>query len=175
MKFSQRKIDKERESRVRYILDAIYATEGIAYWRPEDLEFDKRGVDVVLKSEKSDNLLWVDEKCATHYWDKPLETYSCELTCQKNKRHLGWFAEEANNFYGTTHYMFAWIRTLEPELIHVSSLELCMVSKHDLQTYFRMAIGFSSGTPTADIIQHLKTKRIVHAGALKIKQCKIYE
>lgn len=29
MKFSQRKIDKEREGRVRYILDAIYAAEGI--------------------------------------------------------------------------------------------------------------------------------------------------
>lgn len=131
-------------------------------------------MDVVLKSGKSDSLLWVDEKCATHYWDKALNSYSCELTCQKNSNHLGWFAEEANSFYGTTHYMFAWVRALEPELIHISSLELCMVAKHDLQAYFRMTAGFSAGTPTGEIVTSLfSTERIAHVGALKIKQCNI--
>lgn len=132
MKFSNRKSDESVDKRVQFLLDSIYEKEGFRCKRPNDEKIDKRGVDIMLHSPNTDSILWVDEKCATHYWDRNLDTFSCELTCNRTKDHLGWFAQERNSYSATTHYMFVWVRALEQELVHISSLELALINKHDL-------------------------------------------
>ena len=83
MKFSNRKSDESVDKRVQFLLDSIYEKEGFRCKRPNDEKIDKRGVDIMLHSPNTDSILWVDEKCATHYWDRNLDTFSCELTCNR--------------------------------------------------------------------------------------------
>lgn len=155
MIISNRKQDVRCSVRMEQILDAIYDAENLTVWRPQDSEIDQRGVDIAIHSSKEDTWYLVDEKCATAYWNKELNTYSCELTCAKTKDRLGWFAVEENKYKLTTHYMFVWVRALEPELKRISSLELCLVDKKKLQEFFYLETSCPIGTPTTELLQKL--------------------
>lgn len=176
MKFSNRKSDESVDKRVQFLLDSIYEKEGFRCKRPNDEKIDKRGVDIMLHSPNTDSILWVDEKCATHYWDRNLDTFSCELTCNRTKDHLGWFAQERNGYSATTHYMFVWVRALEKELVHISSLELALINKHDLQTYFRLSADCNADTPTSEVITKLFGQNpVVEVNKnLKVRKCEIF-
>lgn len=176
MKFSNRKSDESVDKRVQFLLDSIYEKEGFRCKRPNDEKIDKRGVDIMLHSPNTDSILWVDEKCATHYWDRNLDTFSCELTCNRTKDHLGWFAQERNGYSATTHYMFVWVRALEKELVHISSLELALINKHDLQTNFRLSADCNADTPTSEVITKLfgQTPVVEVNKNLKVRKCEIF-
>ena len=176
MKFSNRKSDESVDKRVQFLLDSIYEKEGFRCKRPNDEKIDKRGADIMLHSPNTDSILWVDEKCATHYWDRNLDTFSCELTCNRTKDHLGWFAQERNGYSATTHYMFVWVRALEKELVHISSLELALINKHDLQTYFRLSADCNADTPTSEVITKLFGQNpVVEVNKnLKVRKCEIF-
>lgn len=176
MKYSNRQHDINIDSRVRYILDSIYNFENIHYIRAPNRNFDIHGVDVIMRSKRTDSLMWVDEKCATHYWDKDLNTFSCELTCSKTKNGLGWFAQENNPFSSTTHYMFVWVRASEQGLIHLDSVEFMIVNKYDLQKYFNLCVGCDNNISTTELIDKVlgNNKWIQFNSDIKIKRCDIY-
>lgn len=159
MYISNRKQDLQASRRTEYIMDALYAMLGWAAWRPHEADLDKRGVDVVLRMPGAQAGLLVDEKAATRYWDRPLETYACELTCTRTRNGYGWFAKENNGYMVNTHLVLIWVRALEKELIHVSSLRFLVVSKYDLQKYFEFAVGMTQKDDTKAFLANLPWDR----------------
>lgn len=177
MYVSNRKQDVMTNRRVEYIMDSLYAMLGWSYWRPHEVEWDKRGVDVVLQIPGTIGKLWVDEKAAVRYWDKPLNTYACELTCTSTKNGYGWFAKENNDYMVNTHLVLIWVRALEKELIHISSLRFLVVNKHDLQKYFMLATGMTEKDDTKEYLEGLSwddSGRCVINEHLTLKRCDIY-
>lgn len=156
MYISNRHQDLTANKRMEHIMDSIYSLLGWSAWRPHVPEWDKRGIDVVLQIPGSSSKLWVDEKAATRYWNRNLDTYVCELTCDRTKNGYGWFAKENNGYMANTHLLFIWVKALEKELIHISSLEFMVVNKHDLQQYFMLASGMTTEDDTKEYLQTIE-------------------
>lgn len=156
MKYSDRKADIAIDRRVEDILNHIYKELGLNFSRT-DKSLDLRGVDCLMKIPGSEQDICVDEKCATHYWNVDLKTYSVELLCNATKTGLGWFAPEENGFYYTTHYMFVWIRAKEKTLEHIESVELMLVDKKKLQKRFLAEVGVHNNKTTREIVQEVMT------------------
>lgn len=177
MYYSNRRWDVHVSKRMEYVMDAIYAMLGWQAWRPHDREWDKRGIDVVLQLPGMAEKLWVDEKVAARYWNRPLGTYACELSCEKNKNGYGWFAKENNGYMVNTHLLFVWVRALEPELKHISGLEYAVVKKRDLQRYFMLATGLMEEDDTLEYLerQHLLLgeRRVINE-QVSLMRCNIY-
>lgn len=152
MTYSNRAEDLVANKRMQKVMNAIYNMLGWDIWRPNITEWDMRGLDILLKRPGDSANLWVDEKAATKYWDKDIQTFACELTTKNNQYQYGWFANESNDYLVTTHLLFIWVRALEKELIHISSLRFLVLNKHDLQKYFSLVTGL---TPEQDTKKYL--------------------
>ena len=135
-------------------MSAVYAKFGWQGLRPCNSELDKRGIDIVLKT--GDETILADEKAATSYWNRDLKTYSCELSCERTKGGYGWFAKESNSYMLNTHIIFIWVKALEKELIHISSIRFLIVDKHILQKYFEMAVGLNADEDTKTYLGRLE-------------------
>lgn len=136
-----RRADISASERMEQVLDGIYKMLGWKFQRT-DRSLDIQGVDVIMQNPVDTRFgMMVDEKTATRYWDRELSTYCCELTNDCNRSRAGWFAPEQNSFYKTTHLEFVWVRSEESELWHITSVELMLVKKKDLQNYFVSLVG----------------------------------
>ena len=155
MVYEDRGKDLAINRRMSKVMDAIYKMIGWNTWRPNIKDWDKHGLDILLKRPGDDRNLWVDEKSATKYWNRDLQTFACELTTDNNGRGYGWFAKENNDYLVTTHLLFVWVRALEEELTHISSLRFLLVDKHDLQTYFKLETGLASEQETKSFVNSL--------------------
>lgn len=133
--------DVSVSKRMEFVLNGFYRLLG---WktRRTDAVLDLRGVDLIatLPGDASRDL-FIDEKVAARYWDRDLQTYCCELTCDTNRSGLGWFAPEQSDYYRTTHLMFVWVRAEDQELRRLNKVELMLVKKQDLHRYFEYIVG----------------------------------
>lgn len=133
--------DVRVSQRMELVLDGLYQQLG---WktRRTDRELDLHGVDLIATLPREPaRELFVDEKVATRYWDRELNTYCCELTCDTNRSGLGWFAPEQRDYYRTTHYLFVWVRAEDAELRRLNRVEVMLVKKQDLHRYFEYIVG----------------------------------
>ena len=97
------------------------------------------GVDVKISTPRNTEIL-VDEKCATDYIGKNLQTYSFELRASSDRvtgiRYDGWLIDE-NNI--TTHYILCYIEKCKVDEFPLSSdiqeMEVILVSKADILMY----------------------------------------
>lgn len=177
MYYSNRRQDVVVSQRVEYIMDSMYSMLGWESWRPHNKEWDIHGIDVILSLPGMSQKLWVDEKAATKYWNRDLNTYACELSCKTNKNGYGWFAKENNGFMMNTHLLLIWMRALEPSLRHISSLEFMVINKHDLQKYFMLATGMQETDDTLEFLEHIQwndQKRYVVNEDLALRCSDIY-
>lgn len=132
-----RKEDMAISDRMDYILDAVYMGLKIQHQRTKKEKKSSRilqinGVDTIINGIGNTvfaNALWVDEKSANHYWNRPLDTFAFELSSKNNPEHKGWLLIPN----ATTHYMLIWPRATNKYLDHILSLELMLVSKQDLK------------------------------------------
>lgn len=133
--------DVSVSQRMELVLNGIYQMLG---WktRRTDAALDLRGVDLIatLPGDPSRDL-FIDEKVAARYWDRDLQTYCCELTCNTNRSGLGWFAPEQSDYYRTTHLLFVWVRAEDRELRRLNKVEMMLVKKKDLYRYFEYIVG----------------------------------
>lgn len=175
MRVSNRENDIIASKRMEQIMSAVYAKFGWQGLRPCNSELDKRGIDIVLKT--GDETILADEKAATSYWNRDLKTYSCELSCERTKGGYGWFAKESNSYMLNTHIIFIWVKALEKELIHISSIRFLIVDKHILQKYFEMAVGLNADEDTKTYLGRLEWdengKHIINEDVY-LKKCDIY-
>lgn len=175
MRVSNRRKDLAASKRMEQVMSAVYAKFGWQELRPCNSELDKRGVDIVLKT--GDETILADEKAATSYWNRDLKTYSCELSCERTKGGYGWFAKESNSYMLNTHIIFIWVKALEKELIHISSIRFLIVDKHILQKYFEMAVGLNADEDTKTYLGRLEWdengKHIINEDVY-LKKCDIY-
>lgn len=175
MRVSNRRKDLAASKRMEQVMSAVYAKFGWQELRPCDSELDKRGIDIVLKT--GDETILADEKAATSYWNRDLKTYSCELSCERTKGGYGWFAKESNSYMLNTHIIFIWVKALEKELIHISSIRFLIVDKHILQKYFEMAVGLNVDEDTKTYLGRLEWdengKHIINEDVY-LKKCDIY-
>lgn len=133
--------DIQVSNRMEFILDGLYRRLG---WnaRRTARELDLQGVDFIATLPGDPRReMFVDEKVAAHYWDRDLNTYCCELTCDTNRSGLGWFAPEQKNYYRTTHLLFVWVRAEDAELHRLNKVEVMLVKKQDLYRYFEYIVG----------------------------------
>lgn len=175
MRVSNRRKDLAASKRMEQVMSAVYAKFGWQGLRPCNSELDKRGIDIVLKT--GDETILADEKAATSYWNRDLKTYSCELSCERTKGGYGWFAKESNSYMLNTHIIFIWVKALEKELIHISSIRFLIVDKHILQKYFEMAVGLNADEDTKTYLGRLEWdengKHIINEDVY-LKKCDIY-
>ena len=175
MRVSNRRKDLAASKRMEQVMSAVYAKFGWQELRPCNSELDKRGIDIVLKT--GDETILADEKAATSYWNRDLKTYSCELSCERTKGGYGWFAKESNSYMWNTHIIFIWVKALEKELIHISSIRFLIVDKHILQKYFEMAVGLNADEDTKTYLGRLEWdengKHIINEDVY-LKKCDIY-
>lgn len=173
---SNRRKDLAVSKRMEQVMSAVYAKFGWQELRPRNPELDKRGIDIVLQTGKG--IIWADEKAATSYWNRDLKTYSCELICNRTKNGYGWFAKENNPYMLNTHMIFIWVKALEKELIHISSIRFLIVDKKVLQKYFELVAGLlTTGEDTKaylDKLQWDKEGKYIINNDLYLKKCNIY-
>lgn len=76
-----------------------------------------------------------------------------------------------------THIIFIWVKALEKELIHISSIRFLIVDKHILQKYFEMAVGLNVDEDTKTYLGRLEWdengKHIINEDVY-LKKCDIY-
>ena len=175
MRVSNRENDIIASKRMEQIMSAVYAKFGWQGLRPCNSELDKRGIDIVLKT--GDETILADQNAAPSYWNRDLKTYSCELSCERTKGGYGGFAKESNSYMLNTHIIFIWVKALEKELIHISSIRFLIVDKHILQKYFEMAVGLNADEDTKTYLGRLEWdengKHIINEDVY-LKKCDIY-
>jgi len=133
IKSSKKKKDIERERLVGRYMDSIYKTmpEIYRFERETNFATQQLGVDVGVKlnnrvfSGMSDIIL-LDEKCATDYWNKDLKTFVMEVYCPRNYNSYGWLN---NPNYVNNYYNFIWIRSDDAELTTNVVIDFAIISK----------------------------------------------
>lgn len=77
-----------------------------------------------------------------------------------------------------THMIFIWVKALEKELIHISSIRFLIVDKKILQKYFELVAGLlTTGEDTKaylDKLQWDKEGKYIINNDLYLKKCNIY-
>ena len=174
MKNSNRNHDVVVNRKLERVLDAIYKHEGMHFVRT-DKESDIRGVDFYVFDPRGGTLI-VDEKAAAKYWNRPLETYSLELTCESTKNGFGWFAPEENDFFMTLQYMFVWVRAENEDLENIQFIELALVDKGTLQNFVMKELRERPDETTDEICQRIFAggdEKVVINDDLKMVRCDI--
>lgn len=97
-----------------------------------------RGIDIVIKTDNSPDLL-VDEKCATDYINKDLQTFSFELrstSYNSGHRYDGWLISDRVD---TSHYMICYINKAdfsdEFKSEDIREMEVLLISKKAILSY----------------------------------------
>ena len=131
---SLRRKDSSDEKALQPFLDAVYADMGLDFCREERKEQQLAGIDVIIRFR--DKEYFIDEKAATHYVNKGLNTFAFEL----NFRHNGMTIQagfDENKL--TTHYFL--VSEIESSSTHVEDLtafRLVSVNRQKLLQFLQM-------------------------------------
>lgn len=134
---NNRVTDTKTSHEVEKFLDKYY-TGKIEFVRVTTKSLQFQGVDVIFKSTTGDDML-IDEKCATDYIGKPLETFAFELKASSNKtgqRYDGWLI---SNKLRTTHYLICYINRAKvnryPKAEDLQEVEIMLINKEKILSY----------------------------------------
>lgn len=131
---SLRRKDSSDEKVLQPFLDAVYANMGLDFCREERKEEQLAGIDVIIRFR--DKEYFIDEKAATHYVNKGLNTFAFELNFLHNGMTIpGWLFDE-NKL--TTHYFL--VSEIESSSAHVEDLtvfRLVSVNREKLLAFLR--------------------------------------
>lgn len=142
---NNRKLDYQTTQEVEKFLDNYY-TGKLPFARVTTKSLQYQGVDVIFTSQSGNDML-VDEKCATDYIGKDLQTFSFELRASSDKntghRYDGWLISDK---IITTHYLICYIEkaTVEkfPTADQIKVMEIMLVEKQDIINYL-MSYGWN--------------------------------
>lgn len=138
---SRRSRDERVEKNMQHHLDLLYKENGINTSRVTDVILQKRGVDLFYTDDGK--RYYADEKSASTYAYKRLDTFAFELGCAINKDAGGWFCQD--NYYLTQYYFIAYPYAPDnrDELRTLEDLEVIIISKKDMWDYLKTQ-GFDS-------------------------------
>ena len=135
---NNRLLDTQTTKQVEIFLDNYY-TGKIPFTRVTTKSLQYQGVDVIFGSESGEEML-VDEKCATDYIGKDLQTFSFELRSSSDKksgyRYDGWLISDK---IITTHYLICYIDKAtvpkHPTVEQIQVMEVMLVNKNKIIDY----------------------------------------
>lgn len=135
---NNRLLDTQTTKQVEKFLDNYY-TGKIPFTRVTTKSLQYKGVDVIFGSESGEEML-VDEKCATDYIGKDLQTFSFELRSSSDKksgfRYDGWLISDK---IITTHYLICYIdkATVDkhPTVEQIQVMEIMLINKNKIVDY----------------------------------------
>lgn len=124
----------------RYLDSYLYPFISSHFFRMENKNFQKMGIDVEVESKGSKYL--IDEKCAFYYANKNLQSFTFELSYNLSETiKKGWFL---NTELKTTHYNLIWLNTINPQIStseitynQIKNVEVMTVSKEVLKKYLK--------------------------------------
>jgi hypothetical protein len=137
---SNRATDSQTAKEIEKFLDKYY-TGKIPFVRVTSKALQLQGIDVIFQSATGDDML-VDEKCATDYIGKNLQTFAFELRATSDKksgyRYDGWFL---SNRLNTTHYLLAFINRAKveknPKSEDIQEMEIMLINKDKVIAYLK--------------------------------------
>ena len=145
---STRAKDSKLEKAMQKHYNLVYEINDISFIRNDNKDTQILGQDLSMKIGSRQYI--VDEKCATNYWNRPLNTYSMELSfdmCDKRdgtpigKRYDGWFVNPCNI---SSVYSLGYVRAKsESDLADgkLSSFECLIVKKFKIKEYLTQTFG----------------------------------
>lgn len=108
-------------------LDNFYKKMGWDFERVFDETRQLQGIDVIFRSnENSDSKILIDEKAATKFLNKKLNTFSFELYSENNRNKIGWLL---NPNIKTTHYAIIYPHSKSNDISKLDSLEWILIDK----------------------------------------------
>lgn len=173
---SDRKNDSKLEVIMQKFFNLIYRINDISFERCTDTYKQRNGTDLIIHNNGKEVV--VDEKCATKYFDRPLNTFSFELSANycdrytgiaKDERYDGWFVNEKNV---SDMYAIGYVRAISIEEFqngHIQSLECLFVPKNVLKQYILEIIQkedirdleriFKEKIETGEVVRNERTNR----------------
>lgn len=129
--------DTQTSKEIERFLDKYY-TGKIEFVRVTTKFLQLKGIDVIFKSSTGDDML-IDEKCATDYIGKNLQTFSFELRASSDKngfRYDGWLLSDRPT---TTHYLICYINRAKvdkhPVCEDIQEMEIMLINKDKILSY----------------------------------------
>lgn len=141
---STRAKDSELEKVMQKHYNMVYRINGIGYQRCNDKELQLNGQDLTINTKSGIQV--VDEKCATSYWNRNLDTFAMELSfemCDRQsgasigKRCNGWFIKPS---IISTMYSLGYVRADSEEDLSkgvLSSFECIIIKKKAIEDYLK--------------------------------------
>lgn len=127
MKNLKRIQDDKDNNVLNTYLDNFYKKMGWDFERVFDKTRQLQGIDVIFRSnENSDSKILIDEKAATKFLNKKLNTFSFELYSENNRNKIGWLL---NSNIKTTHYAIIYPRSKNNDISKLDSLEWILIDK----------------------------------------------
>lgn len=121
----ERKLEMKDEAKVAAVSDAVMKICGLLPIRFYDEMRQKEGIDFILDMDEA--RWFVDEKSASKYYYKDLQTYTVEVINSHNKGDSGWIN---NGIAKTSHYLLVWIRADDKNLSRIWRWEGMFVEKN---------------------------------------------
>ena len=124
---SQFKNDKRFEEMISFFLDTYFYKVNFPesrYFitRAKNKDLQCKGIDMVVVNAQTKGVTFIDEKCAAHYVNSPLSTFSFEITGTDGRP--GWFIKD--NMV-TDYYFLTWVRVDEEKF---SVLQECKATDY---------------------------------------------
>lgn len=127
MKNYKRITDEYNTKILNRYLDRLYEKEGWNFERVLDTERQISGIDVIFRpTNYIGKELLVDEKAATRFLNKELNTFSFEICSENNKEKAGWLISSKSK---TTHYAIIYPHSKSNDINNLDSLEWILVKK----------------------------------------------
>ena len=130
--------DLNHEKILATYLDRIYKLKGYAVERPNNINKQHRGVDLILQKDGKE--FFIDEKAQLHYLNANLPTFTFELSYLNKSGFIktGWFldkSKETNFYFLVTNIMLKDnLKVLRmPE--DITTLKITAVSRRHLKEY----------------------------------------
>lgn len=161
---NSRKSDKATERKMQNILDSIYRLRNISFSRVDDIQLQKRGVDLYMNI--NNQLVAVDEKTATSCFNRVLKTFAFEVFCKANPNNEGWFKFD-DDFSLTQYYALIYPKAKNIKLEGLSSVEIIIVSKKAITDYLA-SIGITSKEKVIGLVKEKGYEVVVDGKVKKI-------
>lgn len=139
---STREKDSVLEKVMQKHYNLVYRINGFGYTRCDEKELQLKGQDLILADKNGKRI--VDEKCATNYWRKPLNTFAWEMSfdmCDRqsgestHRRCDGWFINPSSI---SEMYSLGYIRANSEEDVakgNLTSFECILIDKKKINDY----------------------------------------
>lgn len=130
MKNYKRIADEYNTKILNKYLDRLYEKEEWNFERVLDKERQLMGIDVIFRPQNYNGKeLLVDEKAATKFLNKELNTFSFELRSENNEEKTGWLISSKSK---TTHYAIIYPHSKTNKINELDSLEWMLIERQKI-------------------------------------------